>query len=367
MTHSRSTRSGSRSRRRRWGYEGEVATLQLPTVVLPDSTTNAHTITVNDPELNSFGEPADSEWWDFFRPTAINMTDIPDGATLTIRYYSQSAGAWVDLVVDAAGPQQFSYEIPAGIRDDIAGLQFEFTNEDPGFEPGTSVQPSITTELKQSLQPKPEGTDISVENCSAAAAEAPGATAGAATVDPCPSIEILAPTPGEYDLLHKNWIAPADQLVTARSGDHATSRLSWSTSGLSGVRVMELADTRTGSAANTGPADPVEETTYQAFDLFAIGLLTAEMDPYLQYDSITAVELWNGTSWVPATNATGIPYTGTLPRIELTAAERASTTGVRLIVEENTAARSGGVRAGRPTGRRQRSCPLKRQRQKTRS
>lgn len=325
-----------------WGYEGEVATIQLPTKVKerPDSTTNAQTITVNDPELGADGKPVSSDWWDHFRPTAITKSDIPGGATLTVRYFSKDTQTWVDLVVDVAGPEKFSYDIPVELRDDIAGLQFVFTNETEGFAPGAAVQPNITTELKESLPPKPEGSDIQVKNCSSASAEAPGATAGAATVNPCPEIKILAPTPGEYDLLTKRWIDPADQLVTARSGDHATSRLSWSTSGLSGVRVMELADTRTGAGANAKPSDDVENTTYQAFDLFAVGPITAEMDPYLQYDKITAVELWNGSTWVRASNATQPSYTGSLPKIELTAAERASTTGVRLLIEENAEARA---------------------------
>lgn len=331
-----------------WGYAGEVATLQLPTTVSKESTTNAHVITVNDPELDAEGKPAASDWWEHFRPIAINKTDIPAGATLTIRYFSKSDQVWKDLVVNEAGPKQFSTAIPDEIRDDISGLQFEFENKTDGFAPGASVQPNITTELTTALKPKPEGSDISVENCSAATATAPGAIAGAATVDPCPSIEILAPTPGEYDFLTKRWISPDDQLVSARSGEHATSRLYWSTSGLSGVRSMTLADTRTGTAADAGPKDEVKDTTYQAFDLFAIGPITAEMDPYLKYDSITAVELWNGSAWVAATNA-AVPYTGTLPKITLTDAERASTTGVRLIVEENSEARGAGAPADAPT------------------
>ncbi len=322
-----------------WGYEGEVATIQLPTTVLPSSTTNARSIVVNDPELDGDGNPVASDWWDHFRPTAITKTDVPTGATLTVRYYDTVTDSWETLIADVPGGQAFSMNIPEALQDRIGGLQFEFINDDPGFAPNATVQPNITTELKESLDAKPVGEDISVENCSSASATAPGSTAGAASVDPCPSIEILAPEPGDYDLIEKEWIAPADGLVTARSGDSATSRLHWSTGGLGGIEQMIIADTATdGSSLDAGPSAAVEDTVYQAFNLTGIKAITPAIDPLIAYDRITAVELWNGTAWVPATNA-AVPYNGSLPAITLTTAERESTLGVRLIVEEYTPAR----------------------------
>ncbi|MGM7698584.1 DUF5979 domain-containing protein [Microbacterium sp. A84] len=334
-----------------WGYAGEVATLQLPTTLLPSSTTNAHSIIVNDPALAEDGTPAASDWWDHFRPTAVTKTDVPDGATLTVRYFDTTSGAWVTLpgADGIAGPTSFSIDIPVDIRDAIGGLQFEFINEDPGFSPGAIVQPNITTQLKESLPPKPEGADISVQNCSGASATAPGATAGSATVDPCPAIEILAPTPGESDLLEKEWISPADGLVTARSGEHATSRLHWSTGGRGGLEQMVIADTATnGGDIDAGPAASVEDTTFQAFNLVKVKAITPTLDPLIAYDRITAVQLWNGTSWVGLANA-AVPYNGALPEISLTAAEQQSALGIRLVVEEYTDARANATAPDAPS------------------
>ncbi|GAA1778098.1 DUF5979 domain-containing protein [Leucobacter iarius] len=334
-----------------WGVAGEVATIQLPTKVKerPASNTNAHQIVVSDPVLGADGKPADSEWWKSFKPTAITKTDVPVGATLTIEYFDTVAGEWKTLQSDVPGGQSFSMNIPAELQDRIGGLKFTFENTDPGFSPGSIVQPNITTELRQSLQPKPEGSDVQVRNCSGASAHAPGTTAGAATVDPCPEIEILAPTPGEYDLLSKQWIAPADGLVSARSGEHATSRLRWSTGGLSGIEKIVIADTRTGNSQDAGPKDALADTTFEAFDLLAVHAITAESDPLLKYDKIVAVELWRSGAWVPASGATGLPYSGSMPEIKLTSAEQASTTGVRLIVEENAEARKASTDPTAPT------------------
>ena len=325
-----------------WGFEGEKATVQLPTKVSESSTGNAHEIVVSDPELNADGSPADSDWWEHFRPTAINKTDVPVGATLTVRYWDTAAGAWKDLPGAVGVDGSFTMEIPEELRDQIGGLQFVFTNDGDGFPPGTEVQPNITTELKENLKPKPEGSDITVENCSAASASgAEGVTPGQASVEkPCPTIDIQAPVPGEWDFLWKEWIEPGDQLVDARSGDYATSRLNWDTGGFSTYEQMVIADTRVkNTPANAGPADDVSQTTYEALNLMKIRAITPEMDPYLAWDLVRDVQLWNGTDWVTATNATGLPYRGQTPDISLTTAEQQSTTAVRLVFEEDREAR----------------------------
>ncbi|MFK4788675.1 DUF5979 domain-containing protein [Microbacterium sp. ZW T5_56] len=326
-----------------WGYEGEQATLQLPTTLLNTSTTKAKTITVNDPQLTAAGVPAASDWWTTFRPTQITKTDVPASSTLTVRYFDTVDQEWKDLVTDVSGPTTLTEVIDETLRDRIGGLQFEFTHTGAGFAPGSTVKPNITTELKESVPAKPAGADFTVQNCSAATATAPGAEAGAATVNPCPEIEVLAPTPGEYDFLDKNWTSPSPALVSARSGEHAVSRLSWSTNGLGGVREFRLADTRTGSGANDGPSDAVQNTVYEAFNLVAVNAITPAMDPNLKWDRITDVQLWNGSTWVRATNATGLPYSGSMPRIALTAAEQQSTTAVRLLYAENPDARNAST------------------------
>lgn len=323
-----------------WGYAGENATIQLPTTLLNTSSSSAKSITVADPKLDANGDPVASAWWSTFRPTSIIKTDVPTNATLDVLYFDTTDGAWKELFTDVPGGAAFTSDIDSAIVDQIGGLKFVFNSTGNGFAPGTIVQPNIATELKTSLQPKPIGADLTVENCSAAAAESPGASDGAAELPECPAVLVQAPTPGEYDFLDKRWTSPANGLVSARSGEKATSRLSWSTNGLSGVDSFRLSDTRTGNGATDGPTDAVANTTFEAFNLVAIGPITAQMDPQLAYDTISKVELWNGSTWTKAQNASANGYTGSMPRIALTAQEQESTLAVRLTYVENTIARS---------------------------
>ena len=319
-----------------FGHAGETTTVMLRTVVSPSSTTPAKQIVVSDPALDAEGKPQASAWWDHFTPTQITKTDIPGSTLLEVLYYSKSAGEWKTLVADM-GPKTITVPIAVTDQDDIGGLQYKFTHMGNGFGPGNYVLPNFTAKLKKTLPAKPEGADLVVSNCTSATATAPGAVSGESSK--CADMTLLAPTPGDYDFMHKTWNT---DLLKARSGDRAKTTLNWSTSGLGGVERMVIADTRVGDGANAGPLDAVENTSFKAFDLVAVGPITAAMDPLLRYDTITAVELWNSNTqtWVSATEAKGKTFTGSLPKITLTTAERAFTTSVRLIYQENTAARS---------------------------
>ncbi|MFK4730775.1 DUF5979 domain-containing protein [Agromyces mediolanus] len=315
---------------------GELATVQLPTQLLkPDSTTSATQIVVQDPETIP-----DPGWWNSFDVVAITKTDIPPGATLTISYWSVSEQRWI-VFEDAdhvTAPNPFSMTIPPELRDDIGGLQFQF--DDPaGFPPGTTVQPNFTSELRDELRDgsgPAAGSDQPVPNCASAGATAPGVDPGSATTpDPCPAIDLIPTTPGEGDLIDKEWVDPVPAVVIARSGEQATARLHWSTGGYSNLDRVIVADTA------DPPADDaaIAASVFQAFDLVEIPEITA--DPWLQYDRVAAVELWNGSAWVPTETdpCAGGACDGAFPGYRLSDAERASTTGVRLVFEEYPAPR----------------------------
>lgn len=324
------------------GVPGQHAIVQLPTQLLsPESTTGAKTITVRDPQ----GDPADSEWWQYFDATAITRTDVPAGSSLTVRYYDTSDGTWKDLpgAVDVVGQTTFSMDIPEDLQGDIGGLEFVFTS-DTEFPPGTTLQPNFSAVLTESIPPAP-APNVFVENCSSAAATAPGDVNGSADGPvPCPEIELIAPTPGAGDLIDKNW---QSDIVSARSHEQATARLDWSTGGYNSVERVVIAD-----VANppSGPAQ-VAASVYQAFNLVAVDAITPDLDPLLQYDIVTAVRLWDGTAWTEAANSpcdTTTQCRGTLPRIELTAAEQASTTSVQLSFTENFQARQNATAPDAP-------------------
>lgn len=339
-----------------WGYKGETATVQLPTTLKkPESNANAHHIVVSDPALSDPNDPNSapkaSSFWDSFRPKQITKTDVPAGATLTVRYYDKIDGVWKDLpgAENVVGATSFTMVIPEELRDRMGGLQFDFANEDPGFEPGNTVQPNFTSELKEGLPgvEAPGGEHQIVENCAASGATgAPGVEPGVAA-ESCQELQINNPIIGVHDLLEKKWITPDDGVVPSRSGAHATSRLYWSTGGRTGVDQMVVADTRLAPGESfdpaAGPSDSVQSTVYNAFNLLKIKAITPELDPSLQWDQVTDVQLWNAETgaWATIAAAVGkLPYRGAVPELALTEAEQLSTTGVRLLFAEDADARA---------------------------
>ncbi|RZU63829.1 putative repeat protein (TIGR01451 family) [Microterricola gilva] len=322
------------------GVPGQTALVQLPTQLLdPESTTGAKTITVQDPQ-GTDAEVLASEWWQYFNATAITKTDVPPDSSLTVSYFDRDTQTWIPLqgAIDIQGSTSFSMDIPSALQDSIGGLRFEYTS-DTEFPPGTTLQPNFTSVLTQSIPPAP-ASNVLVENCSSAAATAPGVPPAAADGPvPCPTIELIAPTPGSGDLIDKTWLT---DVVSARSHEQATAELAWSTGGYNGLERVVIADV---ADEPHSPAD-VASSVYQAFNLVAVDAITPALDPLLEYDTVTAVELWNGSSWTEAANspcASSSACEGTLPRIALTPAEQESTTSVRLVFTENTTARQNAT------------------------
>ena len=89
-----------------------------------------------------------------------------------------------------------------------------------------------------------------------------------------------------------------------------------------------------------------------AFDLTRILPISASSTPfsaawYLRYDSISSIELWDGTQWTAVTApASGWIVNGAFAGYTLTSAQQASTQGVRITLVENTAARHAAATLG---------------------
>ncbi|MHA7132793.1 DUF5979 domain-containing protein [Oerskovia turbata] len=329
---------------------GEIATVQLPTQLLPfpASTTDATRLVVQDPRVVP-AAPSPDPWWDAFDARSVSQTAVPAGATLTIRYWD--GAGWVALPggTGLVGPQIVNLPIPDALQDDVHGLQFDFSNPD-GFPPGTRVQPNFSAELRATG--REDGTPLAnaartIENCASASATGGTAHGAAEVASPCPSIDLLPVTPGTGDLVEKEFLEStpgAGKTVIARSGDRVDARLRWSTGGYSGldeVVISDVADPQT-----TDLADSV----FDAFDLVAVKPVTPATDPLIAYDAVARVELWDGSAWARAANdpcAAGSACDGTFPGVTLTAQEQASTQAVRLVVVESSA-RAARV-AGDPT------------------
>ncbi|QIZ98779.1 DUF5979 domain-containing protein [Leifsonia sp. PS1209] len=322
---------------------GEFVTVQLPasTSPFPQSTVDATTIVVQDPPGDP---PALTDWWNHFDATAITQTAVPAGSTLTIQYWDGTQ--WVDLpgAVGIAGPTVFSMDIPADLQDDIQGLRFVYTAPD-GFPPGTTVQPNVTMSLRDQLRDgsgPATGTDETIENCAASSATGVGGESASAVIpSPCPVVDLIAGVlPGGDDFLTKSWAAP--KVLTARSEAQTTATLDWSTGGRANLGTMVISD----------PSDPattaLSDSVFNAFDLVGIPAITAAQDPHLIYDQVTSVQLYNGTAWVDAANdPCPAACIGTFPGLTLTAAEQASTVGMRMTYAESPDRASAS--AGDPT------------------
>lgn len=201
---------------------GEKATVQLTGHLLdyPDSSVDAHQLIVTDP---ANVEDNDSAWWAAFAPTSIVATPVPANSTLTIEYWDGSEWITVPGPI-VSGPQTYTADLPAAVRDTALGIRFIYESES-GFPPDTTVRPNLNFELR----PEMAGSDLEIENCAAADASAPSATAETAVqTSPCPSISLVPPVPGEGDLVDKDgttrsWSVsvPVTRSVPACSGPPA--------------------------------------------------------------------------------------------------------------------------------------------------
>ncbi|MFG3340498.1 DUF5979 domain-containing protein [Glycomyces sp. NPDC048151] len=315
---------------------GETTVVELPAQIepFPASSTDATHFIVQDPPTVP-PNPSPDEFWNSFDAIAITQTAIPAGATLTIYYWDGSQWLVLPGAQDLAGPDVVNIPIDASIRDDVQGLRFDYYDPD-GFPPGTSVQPNFTAELRDQ---KRDGSGAAaggadeISDCAGATASTDEVSGTAVVPDPCPIVTLTPVTPGEGDLMSKNFVEPtpgAGTTVVARSQQQIDAQLHWSTGGYSGldeVVVSDVADPETTAVA---------DSFFNAFDLVAIPAISAAQDPWLTYDAVSTVELWNGSAWVQAANdpCPGA-CDGTFPGLTLTDAEQESTTGVRLVFVES--------------------------------
>lgn len=305
---------------------GETATVQLTGKLkpFPDSTTDAHQIIVQDP-----AQPGASPWWDAFAPSSIVATPIPDDATLTVQYYDTRTNSWVDVpgMVNLAGPQIFSADLPADVIENSGGIRFSYESE-TGFPPGTAVAPN----LNFALRPELAGSDLDdIQNCARADASSGDVSADdAIQTAPCPSIDLTPPTPGQGDLVEKDWDDP--KAVGERTGSELGATVGWSTGGRSHLDRVIVADTNNPSASG------LSSSAFDAFDLVRVDPITPTRDPLISYDRVARVELFSlsTNSWI---RAPGDPCPdacdGTFPGYQVPEELRGDVIGVRLVFEES--------------------------------
>lgn len=321
--------------------EGGLTDRPNPPDTPTGSTGNADVIVIQDPQ-----DPIEGDaWWNAFDITAITQTPVPAQSSLTIEYYDTTDGQWKVLTADIEGPQIYSAAIDPAISAVAGGIRFTYTytgDDGLGFPPGTDLAPNFTSELRPDgrytgTPPFSDDESTFVPNCAQSSAEASteGVPDGSATMptDACPEVELIPTDPGTADLIDKTFGTSSSggmKSVIARSGDTIPSTLSWSTGGYSGLETVQITDV-------AAPDDTtIPWSMYDAFNLTRVQPITAATDPLIVYDQVLEVLLWNGASWVSATNdPCPAACVGQFPGMSLTAGEQASTTGVRLVFAES--------------------------------
>ncbi|MEU5870924.1 DUF5979 domain-containing protein [Glycomyces sp. NPDC047369] len=315
---------------------GEKVVVQLPSRIspFPASTADATHLVVQDPATVP-PNPDPDPFWNSFDATAITQTAIPAGATLTVSYWDGTQWVVLPGAEDLQGAAVVNIPIPADLQDSIQGLKFDYYDPD-GFEPGTSVSPNFQAGLRDQKRDgsgDAAGSDEPVTDCASAAASNDDVSAPRPD-DACAAVDLIpVDGSGSGDLIDKTFLEPepgAGKTVTARSGDRIDARLNWSTGGYSGLDEVAISDIQDPETTAVG------DSFFNAFDLVAIDAISAADDPWLTYDAVDRVELWNGTAWV---RAAGDPCPdacdGTFPGYTLTADEQASTLSARLVFVES--------------------------------
>lgn len=298
---------------------------------------------------------ADTDFWDAFRARSISFTDVPADSTMTIHHATGTPPAltWTETVVGVTDLYSVDLSTLVADPDDIVGLRFTFDNPD-GFAQGTIVKPNIVFEASDELRdgtPTTENEDEPVTYDNVAQARGSG-RAGDIEVESDPvldegQVEIIRYGGGPGTLLsakrwvEANWSTDLNALQS-QSGATARTRHGWGVT-VPGHSQVQLIDAVPGS--ETDPS----ATVFQAFDLTAIRPISFTDDPLLRWDEVTQIELFDGTAWqtVPAPGGSWMNATG-FKGHTLTAAQAASTTGVRVTVIADDAAREASTEPGRP-------------------
>ncbi|MEZ5110231.1 MAG: hypothetical protein R2732_01840 [Microbacteriaceae bacterium] len=321
-----------------FGVAGTDARIALTGKVHDDSTIGSESLIISDP----VDPAADPDFWNAFTPATIDNTDIAVCTSLTVRYWSKQDEAWTvfpgaDAVV---GPvSKWRLDIPANLRADIGGIQYEVLPTctpllPPGFVMHSYMQVDVTAT---------HSTDETYTNVARSAVHNPDAIVPDATDDAQDDITVIPVSnnggtgPGSVDLIDKAWL---DTSVPALSKERRELRLGWSTQGLN-LTSVELSD-----PGSDGERTNVATSVYDAFNLVEIRPITPAIDPLIVNDRVTKVELYTGAAGDPwqdiTASACALGCEGRFGGYTLSAQEQQSALGVRITFTEGTAGEGVG-------------------------
>ncbi len=356
--------------------------MSLARLIATTSSDSAHvrpTEIVVEDRMLARAPPAPADYWDSHRVRELVGISIPMGATMSVQYSTTlppTAPNWVDYATGLTGVYSTDFSaLPGGTdRDDITGLRFVFS--DPaGFGQSTSVQPNIAFQAAQTLRDGLTPTDtldspadddaaqVATDYVNTAQASATGMAGSlpvaSGVVTDSDTIGVIVyqsgggqPGPGNV-LIDKDWRRsgglPDPPGIRSQSGDSLRTLQHWgvTTPGYSQVTLTD---------AHDPTADPAT-TVYQAFNLTRIFPIVFDnassdfYDPLMRWDRVVEVALYTHTtsSWtvLPAPAGNWMNASG-FKGFSLSSAQQQSTTGVRIVIEENAAARTASTDPTRP-------------------
>lgn len=285
-------------------------------------------------------DPADpssaSDFWNHFDLTAIGPVDVPGNATLRIQYFDADADGWTTFATSGPGTT-YTGAFPSSLRDAAAGIRFVFEPATPGalLQPGFNITTPFRTALRTDLRDDPgqpaSGNDVTgpISNVAGSAVENPDTGQGVVTDVDDDSVTLLPVDGDGPDMVEKSWTHPPADNVGALSGDDTSALISWGTIGLP-VERMVITDPT--DADTIGLAQSV----YDAFDLTAIGRISASNDPVIRFDAVYVERLTMDGDWTTLGDGftAADPSRGGYPGYTLTDAERADTVGIRFVYTE---------------------------------
>ncbi|MDR2253071.1 MAG: DUF5979 domain-containing protein [Bifidobacteriaceae bacterium] len=312
------------------------------------------------------------DFWDAFDLHSIPAMDVPAGATLLIELWDGASWGTLASADNSAGTTALSFAISqteltslvaanfgGASPSHFVGIRFTFANP-AGFQQVQEVNPYFATVARASRRDTGDSTGDSPGTpfTNEATAQATplldseevaeggplGLGRGKAWIyepsdgEPCPECGVEIGYPHiPTAAIGKSW---STSTVAAQRSVSPQTRLTWDIN--EGNDSVVIQDPATPSAAQA-------TTAFDTFDLAAIAAITPGTNPSaytnnwaIQYDVITAIELWDGSAWQPIAPPAGTWMTAQhgFKGYTLSEAERASAKGVRIIVEADDAARA---------------------------
>ena len=342
---------------------GQDFLVELKTTATPSVRTGVKQIVVED----KLGDAQPPEFWNGFNLMAIRPTQVPAGYTATVEVQLAN-GTWQTIATDqAAGwfsldEAAFAAAVAAkgGTVQGLTGVRFTYNatadnNGGKGTQGAVTVQPNLSFEARTgtlrdgSALPdhREEYKNVVIGNTTGVPPVGPdvkanGRAEGIGPVGP------LGPGTGEGPgsaFLAKSWNV---DWVLALSQQERSTTLRWNV------------DPGRSSVTITDPAVPANNgggTVFDAFNLRSIEPISVSNTDYangwyLKWDKIAAVELYDGSTgaWVsvPAPGGSWQNSDRSFKGYALTVAQQKTTTGLRIVVVPDDAARAATTDALAP-------------------